>query len=52
MQEESIIPHHNLFTADAIIFESKLVINNFLYCYFTSCQEAVPLYLIGEFVYD
>lgn len=30
MQEENI-PHHSLFTADAIIFESKLEINNFLY---------------------
>lgn len=52
IQEENMIPHHNLFTAEAVIFESKLVINNFLYCYFTSCQEAVPLCLISEFVHD
>jgi len=45
-------PHHHLFKADAIICESKIEINNFLYCYFTSFQEAMLLCLVTEFVSD
>lgn len=45
-------PHHHLFKAEAIILESKIEINNFLYCYFTSCQEVVLQCPVTEFVHD
>lgn len=50
MQEDNMTRHHHLFKDDAITPKSKIEINNFLLCYFTSCQEAMLLCPVTEFV--